>query len=196
MFTGLIEDVGRVVGVQPGPAGCRIEIASALASGVGSGDSVAVNGVCLTMTPGPAGTLRADVGPETLRVTTLGSLRTGQPVNLERSMRADGRLGGHFVQGHVDATGTLAAIRPEGDATWLTVTYPSGLAPLLIPKGSVAVDGISLTIAGLRDGSFDVMIVPFTWRATNLPSVGVGDRVNLECDMIGKYVVRNLELGR
>jgi riboflavin synthase len=193
MFTGLVEEVGRVVRVEPGTAGSRLEIAAAMAAHVAEGESVAVNGVCLTIRPTRKGTLVADVGPETLRVTTLGSLRPDQPVNLERSMRVDGRLGGHFVQGHVDATGTLTAVRPEGDAIWLTIAFPPDLAPLLIPKGSLAVDGISLTIAGLRDASFDVMIVPFTWRATNLSWLRVGDQVNLEGDIIGKYVVRNLK---
>jgi riboflavin synthase len=126
-------------------------------------------------------------------VTTLGGVRPGQAVNLERSMRADGRFGGHFVQGHADGTGTLDASRAEGDAHWLTVRFPESLAPLFIRKGSVAVDGISLTVADLRDGQFDVMIVPFTWEHTNLPSLRPGDRVNLECDMIGKYVARAID---
>jgi riboflavin synthase len=108
-------------------------------------------------------------------------------------MRADGRFGGHFVQGHADGTGTLDASRAEGDAHWLTVRFPESLAPLFIRKGSVAVDGISLTVADLRDGQFDVMIVPFTWEHTNLPSLRPGDRVNLECDMIGKYVARAID---
>jgi riboflavin synthase len=136
----------------------------------------------------------ADVGPETMRVTTLGSLRAGQSVNLERSMRADGRIGGHFVQGHVDATATLAAVRVEGDARWLTVGFPQELGPYFVNKGSVAVDGISLTIAELREAEFSVMIVPYTWNATSLSTLRPGDRVNLECDMIGKYVVRVAEL--
>jgi riboflavin synthase len=109
-------------------------------------------------------------------------------------MRADGRLGGHLVQGHVDATGALTDVRVEGDARWLTIVFPVELGPLLVPKGSVAVDGISLTVAGLRESEFDVMIVPFTWGATNLPSLRVGQRVNLECDIVGKYVSRALEM--
>jgi riboflavin synthase len=140
--------------------------------------------------------IAADIGPETARITTLGSLAGDRLVNLERAMRADSRFGGHFVQGHVDGTGTVAAVRQDGDAHWLTVTYPPALAPYFVRKGSVAVDGISLTVAGLTDRGFDVMIIPFTWAHTNLPSLGVGARVNLECDMIGKYVARAVELFR
>jgi riboflavin synthase len=194
MFTGLIEEVGRVDSVELSANGCRLEIRAALAADMAGGESLAVNGVCLTVTPTAAGTVRADVGPGTLRVTTLGSLQSGQQVNLERSMRADGRLGGHLVQGHVDATGALTDVRVEGDARWLTIVFPVELGPLLVPKGSVAVDGISLTVAGLRESEFDVMIVPFTWGATNLPSLRVGQRVNLECDIVGKYVSRALEM--
>jgi riboflavin synthase len=192
MFTGLIENVGRVVRVEPSTAGCRLEIATPLSLGMTAGDSLAVNGVCLTVKP-DVGSVRADVGPETLRVTTLGSLTPGHAVNLERSMRADGRFGGHFVQGHVDGTGTLEAVRTEGESRWLTVAFPADLAPLLVTKGSVAVDGISLTVADLRPSQFDVMIVPFTWEATNLSTLRAGDRVNLECDLIGKYVARMLQ---
>ena len=193
MFTGLIESVGRIGGVTATDAGMHMAIATTLASELRAGDSIAVNGVCLTVTRLAAGEMHADIGPETARVTTLGSLREGHPVNLERSMRADGRFGGHFVQGHVDGTGTIHAIRPAGEAHWLTVDYPGHLAPLFIRKGSVAIDGISLTVADLRDTQLDVMIIPFTWQATNLASRQVGDTVNLECDMIGKYVARVLE---
>ena len=192
MFTGLIESVGRVTAAQDGGAGRRLRIATTLAPELVPGDSVAVNGVCLTVTACTAESMDADIGPETLRVTTLGGAGEGALVNLERSMRADGRFGGHFVQGHVDGTGILNAVRADGDAHWITIGCPGRLEPLLIPKGSVAVDGISLTIAALRDGEFDVMIIPFTWQHTNLASLKTGDRVNLECDMIGKYVARAL----
>jgi riboflavin synthase len=137
-----------------------------------------------------------DVGPETMRVTTLGSLAPEQPVNLERAMRGDGRFGGHFVQGHVDGIGTIVEVRAEADARWLTIAFPPALAPYFVRKGSVAVDGISLTVAGLGDDRFDVMIIPFTWAHTSLPSLGVGARVNLECDLVGKYVARAVELFR
>jgi riboflavin synthase len=131
-----------------------------------------------------------DLGPETARVTALGALRAGAAMNLERAMRADTRVGGHFVQGHVDATASLVALRQEAEFTWMTFTYPRVAAAYVIPKGAIAVDGISLTIATLADDSFDVQIVPFTWRHTNLSVRAVGDRVNLEFDMLGKYAVR------
>ena len=134
----------------------------------------------------------ADIGPETARVTTLGLMRVGQQVNLERAMRADSRLGGHLVQGHVDGTGTVRDVRPEGDAHWITVGFADDLAPYLIRRGSIAVDGVSLTIADLGDAEFDVMIIPFTWTHTTLSSVVPGSRVNLECDMVGKYVAAQL----
>jgi riboflavin synthase alpha subunit len=194
MFTGLIESVGEVVECKGTTSGMRLRVRTALSADVMPGDSVAVNGVCLTVTLTEQGEVHADIGPETARVTTLGALRRGQPVNLERPLRADARLGGHFVQGHVDATGTIEEIRDEVESHWLTVSFPPALAPYLIRKGSVAVDGISLTVAGLGDSRFDVMIIPFTWQHTNLRAARAGDRVNLECDMIGKYVARSLEL--
>ena len=194
MFTGLIETVGEVVEAKGTSAGLRLRVRTPLATEVNPGDSVAVNGVCLTVTLAEKGEIHADIGPETARVSTLGLLHRGQPVNLERSMRADARFGGHFVQGHVDGTGTVEEIRHEADSRWLTIGFPGSLAPYLVRKGSVAVDGISLTVAGLGESQFDVMIVPFTWEHTNLRALKAGDRVNLECDMIGKYVARSLEL--
>jgi riboflavin synthase len=194
MFTGLIEAVGRVVDVKQTGGDSRLRLETALAPQVTPGESLAVNGVCLTVTLAEGGELYADVGPETGRVTTLGSLQRDQPVNLERAMRADARFGGHFVQGHVDATGTVVDLRQEAEAHWITVTFPPALAASFVRKGSVAVDGVSLTVAGLGDDRFDVMIVPFTWQHTNLSSLRVGDRVNLECDIVGKYVARAVEL--
>ena len=194
MFTGLIESVGEVAEVKSTGSGVRLRVRTALAAELAPGDSLAVNGVCLTVIVADGGDVHADVGPETARVTTMGSLRRDQPVNLERPLRADSRLGGHFVQGHVDGTGTIDEIRPEGDARWLTISFSPSLAPYLVRKGSIAVDGISLTVAGLGDARFDVMIVPFTWEHTNMRALRVGDRVNLECDMLGKYAVRAAEL--
>ena len=194
MFTGLIEAVGRIVEVKPTIAGMRLRFETALAGELKVGDSIAVNGVCLTVTVCGGGEVHADIGPETARVTTLGSLRRGHVVHLERPLPADGRLGGHFVLGHVDGVGTIEDIRVEGEAHWLTIGYPDLLAPYLIRKGSVAVDGISLTVAGLDQSRFDVMIIPFTWEHTNLQAVRARDRVNLECDVIGKYVVRAAEV--
>ena len=194
MFTGLIEAVGEIAEVKTSPGGFRIRIRTTLAADLISGESLAVNGVCLTVVTTDGGEVHADIGPETARVTTLGSLRQGQRVNLERSMRADGRVGGHFVQGHVDGTGLVEEVRPDGDSHWLTISFDPSLAPYLIRKGSIAVDGVSLTIAGLGENVFDVMIIPFTWANTALSTLKVGDRVNIECDMIGKYVARSLEL--
>jgi riboflavin synthase len=194
MFTGLIEAVGGVDAVERGRDGLRLRIATPLAGELAAGDSIAVNGVCLTATACDGGSFSADIGPETARVTTLGSLEPGAIVNLERPMRADARLGGHFVQGHVDATGVLESVRHDGDSHWLSISFPAGLSPYFIRKGSIAVDGISLTVADLRDRRFDVMIIPFTWEHTNVRALTPGDRVNLECDMIGKYVARSMEL--
>jgi riboflavin synthase len=192
MFTGLIESIGVVAEVNASPGGYRLRIRTALASALASGDSLAVDGVCLTVVTADADAVRADIGPETARVTTLGSLRQEDRVNLERPMRADGRLGGHFVQGHVDTTALVDRVRSDGDSHWLTVSFERSLARFLIPKGSVAIDGVSLTIAALREDAFDVMLIPFTWANTALSSLEAGDRVNIECDMIGKYVVRAL----
>jgi riboflavin synthase len=194
MFTGLIESVGRVEAVKRDATGIRIAIATPLASELAPGESVAINGVCLTATHLDGARMHADIGPETARVTTLGTLQSGQPVNLERSMRADSRFGGHFVQGHVDGVGELRSVREDGDARWLTIRFPAALAPFIVRKGSIAMDGISLTVADLRDAEFDVMIIPFTWEHTNLSSLRAGDRVNLEGDMVGKYVARAVEL--
>jgi riboflavin synthase len=190
MFTGLIEVLGRVRSLDPMPGGLRLTVATSLAADVSAGDSVAVNGVCLTAVAGQSGELTFELGPETARVTALGRLAAGRTVNLERAMRADARVGGHFVQGHVDTTGTLLAIRPEAEFTWMTFSYPASDAAHLILKGAIAVDGISLTIATLGDDRFDVQIIPFTWEHTNLAGLAVGDGVNLEYDVLGKYAVR------
>jgi len=194
MFTGLVEAVGEVVERKPTSGGFRLRIGSTLAPEMRPGDSVAVNGVCLTVILAEANEIHADVGPETVRVTTLGTLARGSTVNLERPLRADQRFGGHFVQGHVDAIGHVEELRQDSEFHWLTVSFPSGLAPFIVRKGSIAVDGISLTVAGLGADRFDIMVVPFTMEHTNLRGIRTHDRVNLECDMVGKYVVRAAEL--
>jgi riboflavin synthase len=194
MFTGLVEAVGELVERKTTSGGFRLRIATALAGELQPGDSLAVNGVCLTVILAEQQEVHADVGPETVRVTTLGLLAPGSRVNLERPLRADGRLGGHFVQGHVDAIGHVEELRIESDFHWLTVSFDPKLAPYIVHKGSIAVDGISLTVAGLGADRFDVQIVPFTMEHTNLGRIQVYDRVNLECDMVGKYVVRAAEL--
>jgi len=194
MFTGLIEATGRLAERTPTSGGVRFRIESDLASELAPGDSVAVNGVCLTVVVATGGAIEADVGPETIRVTTFGSLRPGAIMNLERPLRADSRLGGHFVQGHVDGVGRLEARRPEAEFEWITVSFPIDLARYLVPKGSIAIDGISLTVARLADDRFDVQIVPFTLEHTNLAALTIRDPVNLECDLVGKYVARAAEL--
>ena len=195
MFNGLIEALGEVAELKAIPAGFRIRVATSLVAELALGESIAVNGVCLTVMHTDVDAFHAEISPETARVTDLGRLRRGGVVNLERSMRADARVGGHFVQGHIDATGRVEEIRHEADFHWITVTFPSHLAPYLARKGSVAVDGISLTVIGLSDTRFDAQIVPFTWERTNLNRASAGTVVNLECDIIGKYVVRAIEVG-
>jgi len=194
MFTGLDEAVGEVVERHTSSGGARLRIESPLAAELTPGDSVAVNGVCLTATSIEGTAFRADVGPETLRVTTLGRISQGTRVNLERPLRADGRFGGHFVQGHVDGVGRIEDWRAEADFHWLTISFPSDLAPYIVPKGSIAIDGISLTVARLADDRLDIMIVPFTIEHTNLKAAQNRDAVNIECDMVGKYVARAVEL--
>jgi riboflavin synthase alpha subunit len=194
MFTGIVELVGTLVEVKAMAGGHRVRIETPFASEVKPGDSLAVNGVCLTVILTDGGELHADVGPETARVTTLGGLARGQSVNLERPLRMDSRLGGHLVLGHVDGVGSVDDVRPDADCHWLTVSFPAALSPYFIRKGSIAVDGVSLTVAGLGERQFDVQSVPFTWHATTLSHLREGDKVNLECDMIGKYVARAVEL--
>jgi riboflavin synthase len=193
MFTGLIESVGEVADLSAIAGGYLLRITTDLAGDFRQGESISVNGVCLTVVKTDPGSFSAEIGPETAKVTSLGGLHAGSPVNLERAMQANGRFGGHLVLGHVDGTGTVQAIRPEAEFTWMTIGYPASLAAYLIHRGSIAVDGISLTVAKLDAASFDVQIVPFTWSHTNLRQTRAGDRVNLECDMVGKYVVRALE---
>jgi riboflavin synthase len=194
MFTGIVEVVGEVAEVKPTAAGLRLRLQTGLSSELTPGDSLAVNGVCLTVVSADADGVNMDVSPETIRVSAFGSLKRGAVVNLERPLLATSRLGGHFVQGHVDATGTIDEIRPDGDSWWLTIRFPPSLAAQIVRKGSIAVDGISLTVAGVDDRRFDVQIIPFTWSHTNLRFARVHDVVNLECDLLGKYVLRAMEL--
>lgn len=194
MFTGLIESMGEVAEVKPTPAGFRLRVTTTMAPELVAGDSLAVDGVCLTVVSADADGIHADISPETARVSALGALRRGALVNLERPLRADARLGGHFVQGHVDATGTIEDIRQDGDSYWLTIRFPALLAPYIVRKGSIAVNGISLTVAGVDDRHFDIQLIPYTWEHTNLHLAKQGDAVNIECDILGKYVVRVAEL--
>jgi riboflavin synthase len=196
MFTGIIETVGEVAEIKPTTAGIRLRLTTGLSPELTPGDSLAVNGVCLTVVAADADGVHMDVSPETLRVSSLGSLKRGSGVNLERPLRADARVDGHFVQGHVDATGSIEEIRKDGDSWWLTVKYPPSLAAHIVRKGSIAIDGISLTVAGVDDRRLDVQIIPFTWAHTNLKFAKVNDLVNLESDMLGKYVLRAMEVAK
>lgn len=193
MFTGLIEALGAVAATRELPSGRRLRIGTAIGGELTLGDSIAVNGVCLTVVAFDASGFEAEVSPETLRVTNLADLRAGSTVNLERPLLPSDRLGGHFVQGHVDGVGHVADIRQEADFWWVSVGFPADLARYIVPKGSIAVDGISLTVAGLDRDSLTVQIIPHTWRHTNLHARSVGEAVNIECDIIGKYVVRGVE---
>jgi riboflavin synthase len=196
MFTGIIEAVGEVADVKPTNAGLRLRLATDLGSQLTPGDSLAVNGVCLTVVTADAAGVHMDISPETIRVSALGALKRGTRVNLERPMRADARVDGHFVQGHVDTTGSIEEIRQDGDCWWLTIKFPPSLGAQIVRKGSIAVDGISLTVAGVDEKRFDVQIVPFTWDHTTLQYARVHDLVNLETDMLGKYVLRAMDLYR
>lgn len=193
MFTGLIEDLGAVGGVRELAAGRRLRIAAGFGGELALGDSVAVNGVCLTVVAFDASGFEADVSPETLRVTNLEDLRPGAAVNLERPLRPADRLGGHFVQGHVDGVGRIVDVERENDFWWVGVGFPAELGRWIVTKGSIAVDGISLTVAALDAGRLAVQIVPHTWRRTNLHARAVGEAVNVECDIIGKYAARAAE---
>jgi riboflavin synthase len=193
MFTGIVEATGSIADVKSVSGGLRLRIETGLSKALAPGASLAVNGVCLTVVVIDGSHVLADIGPETVRVTTLGGLQRGQRVNLERPLPADGRLDGHFVLGHVDAVGLVTDLRAEADSHWVTIQFPPALAPYFIRKGSVAVDGVSLTVAGLGDREFDVQVIPYTWEHTTLRHLRSNDKVNLECDMIGKYVVRALE---
>ena len=194
MFTGLIEAVSELIERKQTSAGFRLRITSSIAGELTPGESLAVNGVCLTVILAEQEEIHADIGPETVRVTTLGTLSRGSLVNLERPLRADGRIGGHFVQGHVDAVGHIEELRADAEFQWLTVSFPAHLAPFIVYKGAIAVDGISLTVAGLGTDRFDAQLVPYTLDNTNLKKAQLRDRVNLECDLVGKYVVRAAEL--
>jgi riboflavin synthase len=193
MFTGIVETVGELAEIKPTPSGLRLRLITSLAPDLTPGESVAVNGVCLTVVSSDHSGIHMDVSPETLRVTAFPSLKRGALVNLERPMRADARVGGHFVQGHVDATGTVEEIRQDGDFWWITIRFPPSIASQIVRKGSIAVDGVSLTVAGVDDRRFDVQIIPYTWQHTSLRGLKPNELVNLECDMIGKYVLRALE---
>jgi len=194
MFTGIIEELGEVRSLVQGRAGARIEIAAGkILEGARVGDSVAVNGVCLTAVAFGSQYFRADLSAETIRRTSLQSVSSGTSVNLERALTPTTRMGGHLVQGHVDATGHWLEAQPSGDGWVVRIAYPRELSRYFVEKGSVAVDGISLTISRLTDQWFEIAVIPQTWRATNLQSRGPGAVLNLEVDIIAKYVERMLD---
>jgi riboflavin synthase len=193
VFTGLVEEVGRVSSIGEGEM-LRLSIsAGRVSEGVRTGDSVCVNGVCLTVGEVDSRTLTFFAMPETLRRTALGGLEAGSPVNLERAMSAGSRFGGHIVQGHVDGVGEALGVRSEGDAEIWEFGAPEAVLRYCVQKGSICVDGISLTIVSIEEGAFTVSILPQTRANTNLGKLGAGSRVNLEADVIGKYVERLLE---
>ena len=193
MFTGIIEELGSVRSIEERGENARIVIdAKVVTEGTNHGDSIAVNGVCLTALDIHDDSFAADVSRETLQRSTLGSLKPGTPVNLERAVTPATRLGGHMVQGHVDARGQFVSVESHGESWTLRIAYPPEIARYLVFKGSVAVEGISLTIANLTDDYFEIAIIPKTWEVTNLGQLKPGDGVNLEVDVIGKYVERLL----
>lgn len=194
MFTGIIETVGTVVAIEREGELARIGVeAPEILEGVRLGDSIAVNGTCLTVTKLAPPRLDFDAVRETLEVTALGALEPGSRVNLERAMRADGRLDGHIVQGHVDARGFVRGIERQGDDVRFAVETSAEFADLLVPKGSVTIEGVSLTVVNVETDGFDVVLIPHTLKETNLGERRPGDPVNLEADVLGKYVKRYLE---
>jgi len=196
MFTGIIEELGRVRQVEKRGDDARIVIeARTVMEGTNNGDSISVNGVCLTALEVNPDSFAADVSKETLLRSTLGSLRAGSPVNLERAVTPATRLGGHIVQGHVDARGKFLGSESHGESWTFRIAYPKEIARYLVFKGSVAVEGISLTIANLTEDYFEIAVIPKTWEATNFSQLKPGDEVNLEGDVIAKYVERILTTG-
>jgi riboflavin synthase len=191
MFTGIIEELGTVADAVSSANGMRITVhAGAVTEDARPGDSIAVNGVCLTVTSVGHDEFSADVSPETLERSTLGTLQSGSKVNLERPVTLSARLGGHIVQGHVDTRGTFLSAEESGDFRTVVIRFPPEISRYLVYKGSVAVEGISLTIAKLSEDTFDVAVIPKTWELTNLATLSPGDPVNIEVDLIAKYVER------
>ena len=190
MFTGIVSELGEVESIDAGDEGARIRIRSRLASELNPGDSVAVNGACLTTSATEDGSFEADVMTQTLGLTTLGGLEPSSRVNLELPLRADDRIGGHVVQGHVDGTGTVVGIEADGFARRLRVELPDDLNPYVVERGSIAIEGVSLTVAALDGREVEVSLIPETLERTTLGGFEPGDRVNVECDVLARYVRR------
>lgn len=192
MFTGIIEAVGQIESIERGEGGARLRVklrdAREIAAQIKAGDSIAVNGCCLTVTGFGADYFEADLSGETLRRTSLGEKKSGDFVNLERPLAANARLGGHFVQGHVDGTGRITRLAAEGGSWWLSVSVPGDLRRYVAEKGSLAIEGISLTVARWHEGVVDVAVIPFTYQHTAVRAMAPGNSVNLECDILAKYV--------
>lgn len=194
MFTGIVQEVGRISHIKPHQTGAEIKIlAPEAVSQLQIGDSVATAGVCLTCTTIDDHHFTADLSRETLRLTTLGNLKVGDPVNLELALTLSTRLGGHLVTGHVDGVGTVESVNREGQGKVIVVSAPENVARYIVPKGSIAVDGVSLTVASVTSQQFSVALIPHTLQVTTLGRLKPGDRVNLEADLIGKYVERLLQ---
>lgn len=189
MFTGIVEEVGELKGMRKGALSAAVSIgARTVLEDVRKGDSIAVNGVCLTVTSFSADCFTADVMHETLNRSSLGSLRVGSPVNLERAMSASGRFGGHIVSGHIDGVGVVRSTSRDGNAVWYRIRAPRDVLRYVVEKGSIAIDGISLTVASVASDDFSVSVIPHTAEQTTLAKKRAGDTVNLECDIVGKYV--------
>lgn len=199
MFTGIVEDIGAIGSIEQNGSSLVLQIKAKFASELTLGESVAVNGICLTVTKKDDASFSADVTPETFRRTSLSLLSAGSPVNLERAMRADGRFGGHIVSGHIDGTGRLTAIRREDNAYNVFFRVEKPLFRYIIEKGSVALDGISLTVASVKNegnyGEFSVAVIPHTWENTALKNKRVGSIINVECDVVGKYIEHFVNIG-
>jgi riboflavin synthase len=193
VFTGLIADLGSVAAIAQDEHGATLRIRTRLAGELATGDSIAVSGVCLTATGVDGQELEAQAIRETLERSTLGALKAGDPVNLELALRADGRLGGHIVQGHVDGVGTIVELREEGFSRVVGIEAPSDLLPYVVEKGSIAIDGVSLTVSALREDGFEVSLIPETLERTTLGQTVAGARVNLEVDILAKHVQRLLD---
>ncbi|MFS0574754.1 riboflavin synthase [Sporosarcina sp. 179-K 3D1 HS] len=193
MFTGIVEEIGTVSSIQQGPNSLKLAIrCEKVLEDVNKGDSIAVNGVCLTVSDFSANQFTADVMPETVKATTLYTLRTGSRVNLERAMAANGRFGGHFVSGHVDGTGEIISIRKHDNAVYFEISIAPELSSYLIPKGSITVDGTSLTIFGVTEKGFIISLIPVTQEDSIVGGKKVGEKVNVECDMLAKYMEKLL----
>jgi riboflavin synthase len=192
MFTGLIQELGRVESVETSDEGARLRVAAELARELGPGDSVSVNGACLTATAAGQGAFEADLMRQTLSLTTLGDLEGGSPVNLELPLKATDRLGGHVVQGHVDGTAKVRELTADGFAKRLSVELPDDLLPYVVERGSIALEGVSLTVAGLDDPVVEVSLIPETLERTTLGHLDAGDRLNVECDVLARYVRRQV----